>query len=286
MKFKQDGKHLHSPPPPSISSLSFPHLVPLFSASSSASSHLSLSPYAPLTSSIAPSFFFFCFFTMKSTIWGKESEKKRHRKQNRKSAAPALTKWLQSCLQKVILKVQVTSNPRLWNRRQFEPSGDVYLDSWSVKENYNLLASNYPLFSFVFPLKYALPLPSIPLLSFYFPLPPSSTSSSSSLCLSCLSVAVNTESVGDRRCVGSPQRRAKKTHTQRAHTCAQTYAVARKASHLHMNARMHTRTHAERILALINCDSVICLVGKSALSESQMASSNMSEATGRLRRGA
>lgn len=242
-----------------------------------------LMPLSP-PPSLRPSSFF-CFFTMKSTIWGKESEKKRHRKQNRKSAAPALTKWLQSCLQKVILKVQVTSNPRLWNRRQFEPSGDVYLDSWSVKENYNLLASNYPLFSFVFPLKYALPLPSIPLLSFYFPLPPSSTSSSSSLCLSCLSVAVNTESVGDRRCVGSPQRRAKKTHTQRAHTCAQTYAVARKASHLHMNARMHTRTHAERILALINCDSVICLVSKSALSESQMASSNMSEATGRLRRG-
>lgn len=201
-----------------------------------------LMPLSP-PPSLRPSSFF-CFFTMKSTIWGKESEKKRHRKQNRKSAAPALTKWLQSCLQKVILKVQVTSNPRLWNRRQFEPSGDVYLDSWSVKENYNLLASNYPLFSFVFPLKYALPLPSIPLLSFYFPLPPSSTSSSSSLCLSCLSVAVNTESVGDRRCVGSPQRRAKKnTHTASAHMrtdicrCKKSLASPYECTYAHEDTR-------------------------------------------------
>lgn len=286
MKFKQDGKHLHSPPPPSISSLSFPHLVPLFSASSSASSHLSLSPYAPLTSSIAPSFFFFLFFYNEIHHLGKREWEKKTQKTKQKVCSTCSHKMAAVMSAKSHFESAMTSNPRLWNRRQFEPSGDVYLDSWSVKENYNLLASNYPLFSFVFPLKYALPLPSIPLLSFYFPLPPSSTSSSSSLCLSCLSVAVNTESVGDRRCVGSPQRRAKKTHTQRAHTCAQTYAVARKASHLHMNARMHTRTHAERILALINCDSVICLVGKSALSESQMASSNMSEATGRLRRGA
>lgn len=109
MKFKQDGKHLHSPPPPSISSLSFPHLVPLFSASSSASSHLSLSPYAPLTSSIAPSFFFFLFFYNEIHHLGKREWEKKTQKTKQKVCS--------TCSHKMAAVMSAKSH--------FESAGDI-----------------------------------------------------------------------------------------------------------------------------------------------------------------
>lgn len=121
-----------------------------------------------------------CPLAVISTIWERGGEK---RDTIQKKGAPALTKWLQR------------------HKHPFPPFFPFI----------NMFSPLLPLFhltvSLTFPPSAS---PSFLLLS-PLPLTPS---------LSRLSVAVNTESVGDRRCVGSPRRRAKNTreaHANRRH---------------------------------------------------------------------
>lgn len=72
-----------------------------------------------------------------------------------------------------------------------------------------------------------------------------------------LSVAMNTESAGDSRCVGSPRRRAKNTHEAHAkcrHMPKQENPLS-AAVPKHTHTHTHTRTRAQRIFTLINSDS-------------------------------
>ncbi len=212
--------------PPLSLSVSFP-LPFYFSASSSSSPS-----FASLTSTAAL-----------STIWVRGE--KKDTKQKIESAAPALTKWLQMCQ----CRWHLTSGCEIAHLRSFIRRVETSVQTVEAWMEIITFWNNH-LFRFAFAHKFSL-LPPCHLLllhlisSFLFLI---SSSLPLTLSLSCLSMAMNTESVRDSRCVGSPWRRDKTTHE--ANSCTQTYAWARKPS-VSCRASAHMRTHAGMILMLI-----------------------------------